>query len=61
MARAASYVVDLASRGRYHFTTEEIAAALGSSIPTVRAALRRLKAKGELATLPAKRSWVSLI
>lgn len=47
--RAASYVVDLAARGRHHFTTEEAVAALGGSVPTVRAALRRLKAKGEIA------------
>lgn len=49
MGAAASYIVDLATRGRHHFTTEEAAAALGSSVPTVRAALRRLKAKGEIA------------
>jgi predicted transcriptional regulator of viral defense system len=49
MTTAAGYIVDLAARGRHHFTTEEAAAALGSSIPTVRAALRRLKAKGAIA------------
>lgn len=49
MLSAARYIVDLASRGRHHFTTEEAAAALGSSISTARAALRRLKAKGEIA------------
>ncbi len=49
MSAAASYIVDLAARGRHHFTTEEAAAALGSSVPTARAALRRLKAKGEIA------------
>lgn len=49
MRAAASYIVDLAARGRHHFTTEEAAAALGSSVPAVRAALRRLKAKGEIA------------
>lgn len=49
MASAASYIVDLAARGRHHFTTKEAAAALGNSIPAVRAALRRLKAKGEVA------------
>lgn len=49
MARAADYIVDLAAHGRYHFTTSEAAAALGSSIPTARAALRRLKAKGAIA------------
>ena len=46
---AARYIVDLASRGRHHFTTEEAAVALGGSVPTTRAALRRLKAKGEIA------------
>ncbi len=49
MRAAANYILDLAARGRHHFTTEEAAAALGSSPPTVRAALRRLKAKGEIA------------
>jgi hypothetical protein len=49
MGAAANYIVDLAARGRYHFTTQEAAAALGSSVPTVRAALRRLKARGEIA------------
>lgn len=46
---AATYVLDLAARGRHHFTAEEAVAALGGSIPAVRAALRRLKAKGEIA------------
>lgn len=49
MTSAARYIVDLAARGRQHFTTEEAVAALGGSIPAVRAALRRLKAKGEIA------------
>ncbi|MBI5518309.1 MAG: type IV toxin-antitoxin system AbiEi family antitoxin [Deltaproteobacteria bacterium] len=49
MTAAASYIVDLAARGRHHFFTEEAAVALGSSIPAVRAALRRLKARGEIA------------
>lgn len=49
MSRAASYVVDLAARGRYHFTTAEAASALGSSVPAARAALRRLKAKNAIA------------
>jgi predicted transcriptional regulator of viral defense system len=49
MSAAASYIVDLAARGRHHFTTEEAAAALGNSVPTARAALRRLKAKGDIA------------
>lgn len=49
MAHATNYIVDLAARGRHHFTTGEAAEALGSSIPAARAALRRLKAKGEIA------------
>lgn len=49
MVRAASYITELAARGRYHFTTDEAAAALGGSSAGVRAALRRLKAKGEIA------------
>lgn len=35
--------------GRSHFTTDEAVATLVGSVPTVRAALRRLKAKGEIA------------
>jgi predicted transcriptional regulator of viral defense system len=49
MTTAGNFIVGLAARGRHHFTTEEAAAALGSSLPAVRAALRRLKAKGEIA------------
>jgi hypothetical protein len=29
MGAAADYIVDLAARGRHHFTTEEVAAAHG--------------------------------
>jgi len=46
---AAALVTHLASQGRHHFTTEEAANALGGSIVGTRAALRRLKQKGELA------------
>lgn len=46
---AADLVTNLASRGRYHFTTKEAAQALGGSIVATRAALRRLKQKGDLA------------
>lgn len=49
MVSAATYILELAARGRYHFTTDEAVAALGASVPTVRAALRRLKAKGQIA------------
>lgn len=47
--RAAQFIDDLASRGRHQFTTDEAVKALGGSIPTVRASLRRLKTKGEIA------------
>jgi len=46
---AAQLIVDLAARGRHDFTTTEAVEALGASVPAVRAALRRLKAKGEIA------------
>ena len=46
---ALQFVDDLASRGRHHFTTDEAARTLGGSVPTVRASLRRLKAKNEIA------------
>lgn len=41
---------DLASRGRYHFTTKEVAARLGSSVVAARAAIRRAQRKGFIAT-----------
>jgi predicted transcriptional regulator of viral defense system len=49
MSSASQYVLELASRGRSHFTTAEAVASLGGSVPAVRAALRRLKAKGAIA------------
>lgn len=49
MITAARYIVDLAARGRHHFTLEEATAALGSSFPAARGALRRLQARGEIA------------
>jgi predicted transcriptional regulator of viral defense system len=45
----ANFILQLAASGRYHFTTAEAVASLGGSVPTVRAALRRLKAKGAIA------------
>ncbi|HEX4956315.1 MAG TPA: type IV toxin-antitoxin system AbiEi family antitoxin [Thermoanaerobaculia bacterium] len=49
--RTASRLLDAwASRGRYHFSTEDVARELGGSVTAARAALRRLKAKGEIAT-----------
>jgi len=48
MSAAARYIRDLAEHGRHHFTTEEAAASLGCSLVAARAALRRLKARGEV-------------
>lgn len=50
MASAHEYITELASRGRYHFTTEEARATLGSSVVAVRAVLRRLACRGEIAS-----------
>lgn len=47
---AADLIDDLASRGQYHFTTDEMAARVGSSVIAARAALRRLQKKGVVAT-----------
>jgi predicted transcriptional regulator of viral defense system len=49
MPRAAEFIVELAARGRYHFTTDEAVASLGGHVPAVRAAIRRLKAKRQIA------------
>ena len=46
----ASYIDDLAAKGRYHFTTYEAVAALGSSPVAARAAIRRLREKARVAT-----------
>ena len=46
---AAAFLADLAASGRYHFTTREAVSRLGGSEPAVRASLRRLKARGEVA------------
>ncbi|MEO8198179.1 MAG: type IV toxin-antitoxin system AbiEi family antitoxin [Thermoanaerobaculia bacterium] len=43
-------VREWATTGRYLFSTGEISRALGGSAPAARAALRRLKAKGEIAS-----------
>lgn len=45
----AKYIDDLASQGRYHFTTVEVAGVLGVSVVAARAALRRMRAKGAIA------------
>ncbi|MFA6033479.1 MAG: type IV toxin-antitoxin system AbiEi family antitoxin [Myxococcota bacterium] len=50
MPSAKEYVLGLASRGRYHFTTDEIQVALGTSMPAVRGSLRRLERQGEIAS-----------
>lgn len=49
MSRTQRYIDSLVAAGRHHFTTEEAVAALGGTIPAVRAALHRLKAKGAIA------------
>jgi len=47
---AAKFISDLVARGRYCFSAEEAVNALGASAVATRAALRRLRQKGELAT-----------
>ena len=47
---AGRLVRDWAARGRYVFSTDEVVRELGVSNTAARAALRRLKAKGEIAT-----------
>lgn len=47
---ARQFIVELAGAGGYHFTTKDVHHALDASFPSVRAALRRLKSKGEIAT-----------
>ena len=51
--RARDIIVDLAARGRYHFTLSELRATLGVSGAAARQALSRLAAKGEIAS-PAR-------
>jgi predicted transcriptional regulator of viral defense system len=45
-----SYIDDLAATGRYHFSTREAEAAIGVTPLAARAAIRRLREKGRLAT-----------
>ena len=47
---ASEYIAKLAAQGRHHFSTPEIAQIMGASLTAVRAALRRLKQKGLIAT-----------
>ena len=46
--RAHDIIMDLAARGRYHFTSSELRSTLGVSEAAARQALRRLAAKGEI-------------
>ncbi len=55
--RAREVLVDLAARGRYHFTSFELRSALGVSEAAARQALSRLAAKGEIAS-PARGFYV---
>jgi predicted transcriptional regulator of viral defense system len=50
MVKAADQIASLAAQGRYHFTTQEAARLMESSPLATRAALRRLKQKGLIAT-----------
>ncbi len=47
--RASEYIQNLASNGRYHFTTQEAIVAISGSTVAVRAQLRRLKKQGLIA------------
>ncbi len=49
-ASARGFITDLAASGRYHFTTVDAVRALGVTAVAARAALRRLGAKGEIAS-----------
>lgn len=49
MNTARDYIDRIAAGGVYHFTTDEACKALGGTAVAVRAALRRLKARGEIA------------
>ena len=49
MISATEYIANLAAEGRYTFTTDEVVAALGGSVPAVRAQVRRLKKRGLIA------------
>ena len=51
------FIADLISRGRYCFSTEEAARGLGTGAVATRAALRRLRQKGEL-TVPYRGFYV---
>lgn len=55
--RARVVIADLASRGRYHFTSSDLHSVLGVSEAAARQALSRLAAKGEIAS-PARGFYV---
>jgi predicted transcriptional regulator of viral defense system len=48
--KAYDYITALAARGRHHFLTGNLAQATGSSENAARAAIRRLRKKGDIAT-----------
>jgi predicted transcriptional regulator of viral defense system len=50
MASVKTYISDLAGKGRYDFTLVEAHASLGGTVIGVRAALRRLSKRGEIAS-----------
>jgi len=50
MASFAQYIEDLQHQGRYHFTTQEVASAMGREEAVVRQGLHRLKSKGRIAS-----------
>lgn len=54
---ATKFISDLVAKGRYCFGAEEAVGALGASVVAGRAALRRLRQKGELA-MPHKGFYV---
>lgn len=47
--RATEYIDNLTAHGRYHFTSADASQKLEGSAPAVRASLRRLREKGEIA------------
>jgi len=57
---ARQFITDLISRGRYCFSTQEAAQVLGAGMIATRAALRRLRQKGELAA-PYKGFYVIVL
>lgn len=54
---ASDFITDLMAKGRYTFVAEEAAKGVGQSVVATRAALRRLRKKGEIA-MPFRGFWV---